>query len=437
MKKSKLKQGFTKKGYKFRLYPDDSQKHFINQCCNASAVVYNLALHSDKEKRKKAREEGVKYRYNCFDAADEIRVLKKTPDENGEYPFGWLAELDQGLINYATQDLENAWNKYFSNIKIYKFDPKHPNRFKPKFKDVKTCSKSYATQKVNNNIKVINNEYLKLPKMEPIRMIMHRSLPEGAVITKVTVSVTKTGEYYASLSLTVPEQILPNKGEMVGVDVGIKEYYCDSKGNKVYNPKFLAKADKTLRRRQRMLSRQEKTHIIGYTHKKGDRSDMVDKMDKKHMYPVYDKDLRECRNYQKTKKKVNKIHEKVKRQRAYFQDVESLKIAQENQLVCMEDLKIQNMQKNHKLAGSISDAAWYQFKSKVDYKVKEHGGVLVSIPTFYPSSQTCSECGYRNSLVKNLKVRKWECPQCGAHHDRDINAGKNILAKGLEMLEGE
>jgi len=433
VKKSRLKKGYTKKGYVFRLYPDDSQKHFIKRCCNAAAIVYNIALQNDKEKRKKAREEGAKYRYSAFDAAKEIRVLKDTPDENGNFPYGWFNELDSRLFGFAAADLEFAWDRYYANKKEHGFDRKHPNKYKPKFKDIKSCEKSYST---NSHIKIIDGQYIQLPKMSPIRMIMHRPLPEGAAITKVTVSITKSGEYYASISLTLPEQILPNDGGMVGVDVGIKEYYCDSNGNQVDNPKFLAKADKIMRRRQRMLSRKERLHIIGYTCKKGDLSDMVPKQDKKHKYPVYDRPLEECRNYQKDKQKVAKTHAKVTRQRAYFQDIESLKLAKENQLVCMEHLRIQNMQKNHKLAGAISDAAWYQFKSKVEYKVKEHGGVLVSIPTFYPSSQTCSECGYRNPLVKNLSVRKWTCPTCGTKHDRDINAGKNILAKGLEMLEG-
>ena len=112
----------------------------------------------------------------------------------------------------------------------------------------------------------------------------------------------------------------------------------------------------------------------------------------------------------------------------------SSKLASENQVVCVEDLNVKGMVKNHHLAKAISDVSWSEFFRLLEYKTKEHGGILVKVPTFYPSSQTCNNCGYQNADVKNLSVRKWQCPECGTVHDRDINAAKNILQKGLEHL---
>ena len=151
--------------------------------------------------------------------------------------------------------------------------------------------------------------------------------------------------------------------------------------------------------------------------------------------PIFNRSLSECRNIEKQRLKVARIHEKIANIRMDFLHKEALKLASENQVVCIEHLNVKGMVKNHRLAKAIADSSWSSFFSILEQKAFEHGSVVVKVPTFYPSSQVCHICGYKNPLVKNLSVREWRCPSCGAHHCRDINAAENILSKGLAMLQ--
>lgn len=394
------------RAYKYRIYPTEEQARLIRQNCGAARFVYNYALQRHLERREQSEEPVY---YDGYEAEKAIRALKNTPDENGDFPYAWLSSVDSVLIGYATAHLQDAF------VNMSKMGTGFPE-FKPRRHEG-----SYSTRYIRGNIWV-NDSYIKLPKISPIRIRLHR--PLDGMIKSVTVSYTSSGKYYVSVSQDISdEKILgSNAGGEVGIDVGLKEFYSDSNGHVVDNPKFYAKAQKRLRRQQRRLSRKKQKHIIGY------------KTVGKKKVPIYDRPLNECKNYQKQRIKVAKIHEHVANQRKHFQDVESIKIARENSLVCMEHLNIQGMQKNSRLAKSISDAGWYSFKSKVAYKVQDHGGVLVSVDTFFPSSQLCSCCGYKNTDTKNLSIRKWICPQCGTEHDRDVNAGKNILAQGKALL---
>ena len=399
------------RAYKYRIYPNKVQEQQIRNNCGAARFVYNYALGVYKDKKEQAEKAGEpKVYYKKYDMSKVVRALKYVQDENGEYPYAWLNEIDSVLIGYALDDLDKA----FKNIS--KTGAGFPN-FKKKGN-----SGSYHTQNINNNI-YVDNGFIKLPKITPIKIVLHR--PLDGRIKSVVISYTASGKYYVAISQDIPDEKIrkSNNGGEIGIDVGIKEFYSDSNGNIVANPKFLSKAEKKLKREQRKLSKMAESHITGY------------RVAGKKRYPIYDKPLRDCKNYQKQRLKVAKIHEHVSAQREYLHDVESAKIARENALVCMEDLKIKNMQKNHKLARSISDVGWFDFKSKITYKVQDRGGILVSVDTYFPSSQTCSCCGYKNEKTKNLGIRKWTCPICGTYHDRDINAGKNILAKGKEMLE--
>lgn len=183
-------------------------------------------------------------------------------------------------------------------------------------------------------------------------------------------------------------------------NVGIKEFYTDSNGNIVANPRTYRKHEKKLVREQRRLSRKQN----------GSNN----------------------RNKQRIRLAIQ--HEKIANIRRDFLHKQTHALANENQVVCVEDLNVKGMLRNHRLAKAISDVSWSEFFRQLEYKMSERGGIVVKVPTFYPSSQTCSCCGYKNPLVKNLSVRDWDCPKCGAHHDRDYNAATNILSKGLEML---
>ena len=222
---------------------------------------------------------------------------------------------------------------------------------------------------------------------------------EVGKINHVTVERTPTGKYFAVLNVEFEPQPRSNNGGCIGIDVGIKEFYSDSNGNVVPNPKYLEKSLRKLVREQRRLSRKQK----------------------------------ESSNRKKQCVKVALVHERITNQRNDFLQKQSTMLIRENQTVCIEDLHVKGMIRNHKLAQHIASVSWSKFFEMLEYKAAWYGKEIIKIPTMYPSSQTCSCCGYRNPLVKNLAVRTWECPECHAVHDRDTNASMNILKKGLQM----
>ncbi|WP_036378835.1 RNA-guided endonuclease TnpB family protein, partial [Mitsuokella jalaludinii] len=209
-----------------------------------------------------------------------------------------------------------------------------------------------------------------------------------------------SGTYFVSLCVEMDKTALlhPNGGRQIGIDVGLKAFYSDSDGNTVASPRPLKSLQRQLRREQRRLSR---------------------KMPK-------------SRNREKARICVARLHERIANIRKDFLHKLSTRLARENQTVAVEHLNIKGMLRNHRLAKSISDVSWSEFFRQLAYKTELHGGELLKVDTFYPSSQTCSLCGYQNPLTKDLKVREWDCPACGTHHDRDVNAAKNILRKALE-----
>ena len=405
------------KGYKYRIYPTKEQRNYINQCCGASRFIYNWALRTTKERSEKVKVTGEKYFYDNYKMSKELTALIKQPEVDGEFSFGWLSELDADMRIYALLDLANA----FKNIK-------KTGAGYPVFKKKGKCTESYTTGNRANRIRMLDDNHIKLPKMGSVKIVLHR--PIDGVIKAATISRTHTDKYYVSLRLDIPDpEVLPtNNGGHLGVHMGLSEFYSTSEGTVCHNPKFMKKSLKRLRIEQRKLSHMEQSHITGYHEWRDKNGNLCRK-------PIYDKPLSECKNYQKQRLRVAKIHEKIANQRKDFQNVESLKLAKENSIVCMETLTIKHMLQNKKLSRHIADASWYQFKSMVAYKMNEHGGLLVELPTDYPSAQTCSKCGYKNPIVKDLSIRKWECPKCKTMQIRGINAGTNLLQQGMKQLE--
>ena len=216
----------------------------------------------------------------------------------------------------------------------------------------------------------------------------------------MTVSKTADEKYYISLLVEESAERIGSSGNAIGLDLGIKELIVDSNGSKYKNNRYLAKSLNKLAREQRKLSLMEKG----------------------------------SNNRNRQRIKVAKIHRRIGNQRNDYLHKLSRRIIDENQFICIEDLKVKNMVRDPKLARSISDASWARFVFMLIYKADWHGNVVVKVPANYPSSQLCSHCGYRNPLTKDLRVREWTCPNCGTVHDRDINAAKNILRKGIETL---
>ena len=246
-----------------------------------------------------------------------------------------------------------------------------------------------------NKIRIVG-KYIKLPKLGYVKT---RQSMEVGHINNATVKRTPTGKYFVVLNVDFEPELKQNAGGSIGIDVGIKEFYSDSNGNVVSNPRFLEKSSRKLRREQRRLSRKKKN----------------------------------SNNRNKQRIRVAKVHEKITNQRNDFLQKLSSMLISENQVICIEDLKIKNMVRNHKLARCISSVSWGKFFNMLEYKANWYGNDIIKVPTMYPSSQTCSCCGYKNPLVKNLAIRKWECPNCHAIHDRDTNASINILNKGLSI----
>lgn len=367
-------------GYKYRLCPTNKQKQAINQVLGCYRFVFNhfLAERSDAWKKN---QESVTY----LKTAKMLTELKRNPK------FVWLNAVDSMALQESLRDLDRAFQNFFVKRSGY-----------PKFKSKHNRSQSYRTRNQSQGIRIDGNK-VKLPKIGWVKFKNSRNF-DGKILN-ATISKTTTGKYF--VSFCVEQDIAPllkrNQGGEVGIDVGLKEFYSDSNGQNVNNPRILAKMSKKLTREQRKLSRKVKG----------------------------------SKNREKVRLRVARVHERIANIRHDFLHKESLKLVRENQVIGIEGLQVKNMMKNHKLAKAISDVSWSEFFRMLKYKAVLHGSQIVEVPTFYPSSQTCHVCGYKNPITKNLAVREWQCPNCNTQHDRDINAAQNILSKAKEILAEE
>ena len=360
------------KGVKFRIYPNREQKNLINQTFGCCRLVYNRGL----AMREEAYKNGNKIGYSQTSAM--LTDLKRSGD------FTFLKAVDSIALQQSLRDLDRGYVNFFQKRASH-----------PTFKSKHNNHQSYRTINQGDNIRIAG-KYVRLPKLGFVKV---RQSMEVGKINNVTIERTPTGKYSAVLNVDFEPQLQQNNGAAIGIDVGIKEFYSDSNGNVVSNPKHLEKSMHKLIREHRKLSRKEKG----------------------------------SNNRNKQRVRVALVHEKITNQRKDFLQKRSTMLIRENQTICIEDLKVKNMMRNHKLAKYISSVSWSKFYDMLTYKATWYGNDIVKIPTMYPSSQTCSCCGYKNPLVKNLAIRKWECPECHATHDRDTNASVNILNKGLQM----
>lgn len=374
------------RGYKFRIYPTKEQVILLSKTFGCVRYVYNYFLNlrntSYQEKHINLS------RYDC---------IKLIPSLKSDEETLWLKEVDAIALQAAVEYLDAGFKRFFEDIK----KPKSQRRGvgKPQFKS-KRDKQSYTTKNTANYTSIrIAGDRLLLPKLGWIKFNNHRKV-EGR-IKRATITKSKSGKYYISLICdNIPHTQIESTGALVGIDLGLESFITTSEGKKVAPPHYYRKAEKKLKRLQRQLSRKPKG----------------------------------SKNRERARVKFAKQSEKVANQRADFQRKLSRELVNNYDVICLESLNVRGMQQNHNLAKSIQDVGWSSFVSKLQYKADWEDKIVIKIDRFYASSQICSECGYQNPAVKDCSIRQWECPQCGTHHDRDVNAAKNILREGLKVL---
>ena len=377
---------------KYRIYPNKNQSILINKTVGCARFVYNKML-SD---------------FYDNDLITTPAYYKQ------DYPF--LKEVDSLALANSQMNLKQAFRNYKNNKDH--FD-------KPKFKKKSRSKLSYKTNNQKGKTIRIENNKLYLPKFKSgIKIVLHRQI-EG-LIRSVTIEQLPSGYYTASILYDVPdnqEETILSKDNIVGIDLGLTHLAITSDNEKYDNPKNFRQLQNKLRKEQRILSRRFENNVKERIY---DENGDLDKI-------IFKKPLKDCKNYQKQKRKVAKIHNKIKNRRLDNLHKVSTKVVKSHDYVVMETLKVHNLIKNRKLSKSIADVGWSMFVNMIEYKCERYGKEFVQIDQWYPSSQICSHCKHKDGK-KALSIREWTCNNCGTHHDRDINAAINIKNRGLEMI---
>jgi len=366
------------KAYKYRIYPTEEQQLLLSKHFGSCRFVYNYFLQR-KIEYYKAHKEDKKKGLTRFDNQKELAEMKQ------QEQYKWLFEVNSQSLQVALLNLDTAYKTFFRNKKGF-----------PKFK------KKRGKQSFNipQSVKVdIEKSIIRIPKFKDgIKIIFHRQF-EGE-IRQATISKNNTDKYFVSILVETSQEI-PNKENIsdettIGMDLGIKDFAILSNGEKIENPKYLSKTEKHIKKLNRQMAKK----------KNGSN------------------------NKNKLRKRLAKSYERLQGQRVDFLHKSSNAIIKQFDTIIIEDLAVKNMVRNHKLSKHISDVSWGEFVRQLEYKSEWKGKNIIRIDRFFPSSKTCSVCGYIKKDLK-LKDREWTCPECNTKHDRDINASINIKKEGL------
>ena len=370
---------------KIRLYPNKEQATMINKLLGCYRVVYNQCLNRKIESYKN---EGKTENLSTLGKFVHHELLK---DEN----FIWLREQNTKVLKQAVKDMLTAYKNFFERHSGYpKFKSKHDNKQSCRF-ELGAISKrnDYTTYHLSlaniRNIKFrCNEKYAKY-------LQKHRDNIRQATLTRLP-----CGEY--QLSILVDGSLthkVKDTNSVIGIDLGIKDFVITSEGEVFNNLHFKKSETKKIKRLQHRLSKKQKG----------------------------------SNNRNKARIRLAKVYKKINDRKQYYLHAVSNSLIDENQVICVEDLNVKGMVKNHKLAESICEMNFGEFRRMLEYKANWYNRKIVFVDRFYPSSKTCNNCGYINKELR-LSDRQWICPQCGNMVERDYNAALNILDEGLRII---
>ena len=363
-----------KRAYRFRFYPTPEQEQILAQTFGCTRYAYNYMLRLRTDAWFKDQK-----RVGYHDTSALLTELKKTKEH------AWLNDVSSVPVQQSLRHLQTAFSNFFAKRAGYPAFKRKDGR----------QSAEYTTSAFKWDGKA-----LKVAKMDaPLNIRWSRKLPKAARVTTVTVSKDAVGRYFVSLLCDDAVSPKPETAGEVGIDLGLTHFAILSTGEKITAPNMLRKNEAKLVKLQRRLAKKQKGSS----------------------------------NRTKARLKVAQLHARITDARKDFLHKLSTQLINENKVIAVETLAVSNMQKNHCLAKSISDAGWSEFVRQLEYKARWYGRTLIGIDRWYPSSKRCSDCGHTMTKMP-LSIREWICPECGSIHDRDVNAARNVLTAGLAGL---